>query len=111
MHSCLKEGWIWINLGPLKWHFENNPPGAKSGEDREAAKSRGRAATEDEGIGDPGSVELTDEEVILLVEKLGFRVEKHKTMQIETGYIGNTKSMSRGIYHPSFWIARKITSS
>jgi hypothetical protein len=26
IRSCLKPGGIWTNIGPLLWHFENNPP-------------------------------------------------------------------------------------
>jgi hypothetical protein len=73
-------------------------------------KNKGRASsaiTADDGIGDPGSVELTEDEVVALVAEMGFTIEKHETMQISTGYIGNPKSMSQGIYHPSFWVARK----
>lgn len=27
--NCLRSGGIWANLGPLLWHFENNPPGQR----------------------------------------------------------------------------------
>jgi carnosine N-methyltransferase len=27
IRNCLKLGGIWTNIGPLLWHFENNPPG------------------------------------------------------------------------------------
>lgn len=27
VRNCLKTGGIWTNVGPLLWHFENNPPG------------------------------------------------------------------------------------
>jgi hypothetical protein len=110
VHHCLKKGGIWINLGPLKWHFENNPPGAQkedNGSGGAKKKPLSRTLTADEGIGDPGSVELTEDEVIALVETMGFAVEKHEVMQIATGYINNPNGMWMGVYHPSFWIARK----
>jgi carnosine N-methyltransferase len=27
IHNCLNKGGIWTNIGPLLWHFENDPPG------------------------------------------------------------------------------------
>jgi carnosine N-methyltransferase len=35
VRNCLRRGGIWTNLGPLLWHFENNPPG-KHGYKRES---------------------------------------------------------------------------
>lgn len=32
IRNCLKSGGIWTNLGPLLWHFENNPPGKQETE-------------------------------------------------------------------------------
>jgi carnosine N-methyltransferase len=31
IRNCLKPGGIWTNIGPLLWHFENNPPGHPGG--------------------------------------------------------------------------------
>ncbi|KAI9735384.1 MAG: hypothetical protein M1818_006579 [Claussenomyces sp. TS43310] len=33
IRNCLKLGGIWTNLGPLLWHFENNPPGKHGNSD------------------------------------------------------------------------------
>lgn len=101
VHHCLKKGGIWINLGPLKWHFENNAPSETE------TKTANRRSDGDDGIGEPGGVELTEDEIIKLLEVMGFTVEKHVTMQISTGYISNPKSMWQSVYHPSFWVARK----
>ena len=49
IHDILAPGGVWINLGPLLWHWENNTSN------------------------DP-SVELTLEEVKLLARKIGFEV-------------------------------------
>ncbi|KAF2431596.1 N2227-domain-containing protein [Tothia fuscella] len=105
VHSCLKEGGIWINLGPLKWHFENSPPGEKD----KSEDAVDIETTDDAGIAEPGSVELTNEEVVMLVEKCGFMVEQQQIMTIETEYIGNPNSMWKGTYRPSFWVARKVS--
>jgi carnosine N-methyltransferase len=114
--NCLKHGGIWINLGPLKWHFEGNPPGSKDKSrkpDLNDPNSQDREEDEDEdedkGIGEPGSFELTNEEIILLLKQSGFEVERQETMLLETGYITNPRSMWVGKYYPSFWIARKAS--
>lgn len=105
VHHCLKKGGVWLNLGPLKWHFENNSPGAdKTGD----ANKPGHTQSKGEGIGDHGSVELTEEEIMALLEVMGFVVEKHENMHISTGYIGNRGAMWESVYHPSFWVARKV---
>jgi carnosine N-methyltransferase len=108
VHNCLRDGGIWINLGPLKWHFENDPPGSRNKQNGNDSKiPTSMNSMDDQGIAEPGSVELTNEEVIALVESCGFVVEKQEVMRLETGYIGNSNSMWRGTYYPSFWIARK----
>lgn len=102
VHNCLKEGGIWVNLGPLKWHFDGGEDSrSQNGPNATAASSR------DTGIAEPGSVELTEDEVLLLVESMGFTIEKHEVMNRGTGYITNQRSMWHGVYRPSFWIARK----
>jgi carnosine N-methyltransferase len=107
VYNCLKEGGVWINLGPLKWHFEGNPPGSKDSAAK-ANASQIDSEDKDKGIAEPGSVELTNDEVLLVLEKLGFVVEKQEVMTLETGYISNPNSMWVGTYRPSFWVARKV---
>lgn len=104
VRNSLKPGGIWINLGPLLWHHASRLQ--CSGEEEEK-KSNGAHKHLDAGIADPGSVELTDEEVVALVEHFGFSMEKHETGNFETGYISNPRSMLQNTYRPSFWIARK----
>lgn len=102
VHNCLRDGGIWVNLGPLKWHFDG-------GEDSRSQNGPNATGTSsrDKGIAEPGSVELTEDEVLLLVESMGFTIEKHEVMNRESGYITNQRSMWHGVYRPSFWIARK----
>jgi carnosine N-methyltransferase len=106
VHNCLKENGIWVNLGPLKWHFDG-------GENMRSQTGSNSVPTDsrDTGIAEPGSVELTEDEVVQLVETLGFKIEKHEVMNRETGYITNQRSMWHGVYRPSFWVARKIQQS
>lgn len=58
------------------------------------------------GIADPGAFELTDDEVVALVEKLGFDIEK-KESGIPAPYIQDPDSMLQNIYQASHWVARK----
>jgi hypothetical protein len=111
VRNCLVPGGIWINLGPLLWHHAGGAGPEHSHEGTEA-KSDEETSTKSEtqsdaGIGSPGSVELTEEEVIALVQHFGFDIEKHETDTFGTGYLSNDRSMLQSFYRPSFWIARK----
>jgi len=59
-----------------------------------------------EGIADPGAVELTDDEVMALIEKFGFDIEKRET-GIAAPYIQDEESMLQNTYQASHWVARK----
>ncbi|PBP24380.1 methyltransferase family [Diplocarpon rosae] len=83
--NCLRQGGILVNFGPLLWHFENNVP----------------------RIADPGAVELTDNEVVAIVEKLGFNVEYRESGTFAP-YIQDIESMLENTYKASFWVARKL---
>ncbi|KAK3939589.1 N2227-like protein-domain-containing protein [Diplogelasinospora grovesii] len=104
---CLKPGGVLINVGPLLWHFENNAPGSHSGHDDDGADDRedGEGTT---GIADPGSYELTDDEVMALVKHVGFEIVWHET-GIECPYIQDPDSMLQTVYQASAWLARKPT--
>ncbi|SLM38265.1 methyltransferase family [Lasallia pustulata] len=107
IRNCLKQGGVWINLGPLLWHFEERGPPSGDGEN-----DRGRSGHTDKhavGIGEAGSVELTDEEVVALVQQMGFRMEKHELGSEGSGYIHDPRSMLRNMYTPSHWTARKMS--
>ncbi|KAH8815847.1 N2227-like protein-domain-containing protein [Xylogone sp. PMI_703] len=109
IQNCLKPGGLLINIGPLLWHFENNAPGTH-GKGLNANPDPNNAALSNEspppGIAEPGSVELTDDEVIALIEKMGFDIEKRES-GITAPYIQNPQSMMQNTYRASFWTARK----
>ena len=118
VQNCLRDGGLWINLGPLLWHFESNPPGTHGNAHQEDSTTQKDSNSqifdaavphiqENLGIGEAGSVELTDEEVKELLKHFGFRIEQ-AMCGIETGYVQNPQSMLQSIYRPSFWVARKI---
>ncbi|KAJ7574619.1 N2227-domain-containing protein [Mycena floridula] len=80
IHRILTPGGIWINLGPLLWHFENN-------------------TTND------ASVELDLEELKMLMDAVGFDVSNERT--IDTSYTHDSQSMLGYTYHAEFWTATK----
>ncbi|KAG5662403.1 hypothetical protein KAF25_004821 [Fusarium avenaceum] len=101
IRHCLRPGGVLINVGPLLWHFENNAPGTH-GQDGDAEHDPKASS----GIADPGSFELADNEVIALVEKMGFEVEWHKT-GVDAPYIHDSESLLQSTYKASTWQARK----
>ncbi|KAG2112813.1 N2227-domain-containing protein [Suillus cothurnatus] len=80
IHRILTPGGVWINIGPLLWHFENNT------------------------TNDP-SVELDLEEVKILARKIGFVISDERT--IDTTYTSNSQSMLGYVYKTAFWTATK----
>ncbi|KAF8863817.1 N2227-domain-containing protein [Acephala macrosclerotiorum] len=98
IRNCLRKGGLLVNVGPLLWHFENNAPG-NHGKNPSTIKGG-------EGIADPGAVELTDDELIALLDKLGFDVEKRETGLVAP-YIQDPESMLQNTYKASHWVARK----
>lgn len=100
--SCLQEGGLWINMGPLLWHFEGGQTHTERAETDSSAQNDA-----DKGIGEPGSFELTDEEVISMLQCHGFEVVEHDNRSHTTGYIEDPNSMLQSIYRPSFWVARR----
>ncbi|KAI1849409.1 hypothetical protein JX266_004904 [Neoarthrinium moseri] len=98
---CLKPGGILINVGPLLWHWENHVPG-HHGYDGDGDHDENNAM----GIAEPGNFELTHDEVVALVEKIGFVIEKHET-GIRAPYIQDPQSMLQTVYSATHWVARK----
>lgn len=86
----LEQGGVWINLGPLAWHFEPDPSttGGKAG----------------------GRVELTLSELLGVIEKMGFVIETEGDLArkcVKCPYMGNSKGMLNYIYDAEFFVARK----
>ncbi|KAG5980450.1 hypothetical protein E4U55_004012 [Claviceps digitariae] len=103
IRHCLRPGGILINVGPLLWHFENQAPG-NSGHDDDGDGEHDH--NNSSGIADPGSFELSNDEVLALVDKLGFDIEWSED-GIEAPYIQDKDSMLRTTYRASAWVARK----
>ncbi|KAF7542689.1 hypothetical protein G7Z17_g11359 [Cylindrodendrum hubeiense] len=100
---CLRPGGVLINIGPLLWHFENNAPGNHGHDDDGDGEHDYNNSS---GIADPGSFELSEDEVMALLEKMGFVVEWHQT-GIDAPYIQDHESMLQTTYKASAWVARK----
>ncbi|OAX32849.1 N2227-domain-containing protein, partial [Rhizopogon vinicolor AM-OR11-026] len=83
IHRILAPGGVWINMGPLLWHFENNT------------------------TNDP-SIELDLEEVKTLAQKIGFVISNERT--VDTTYTSNSQSMLGYVYRTTFWTATKASS-
>lgn len=109
---CLAPGGVWINVGPLLWHFESAPTPAEKEVARSSAKGghpNALSSLENQGIADPGSFELSNDEVVALVQRLGFQILRHdESPDITAGYIQDSRSMLTNNYRPSTWVAKKI---
>ncbi|ERF70819.1 hypothetical protein EPUS_02341 [Endocarpon pusillum Z07020] len=103
--NCLKADGRWINIGPLLWHSDIAYEAPT--DERHDHKTRVGEADRDAGIGEPGSFELTEEEVIWLLEKQGFRIEHRSAFSDGVGYIQDPDSMFQNMYRVSCWVARK----
>ncbi|TGZ81783.1 N2227-domain-containing protein [Ascodesmis nigricans] len=93
--NALKPGGVWINTGPLLWHWEGREvvrdPGDEDADGGEKVKG----------------VELTVEEVLVLAEKIGFKVERKGRMD-RGEYVGaGEESMLKYVYEGEYWVAVK----
>ncbi|KAK7393814.1 hypothetical protein VNO78_22378 [Psophocarpus tetragonolobus] len=84
--KILKDGGVWINLGPLLYHFADMY-----------------------GQEDEMSIELSLEDVKRVALHYGFELEKERT--IETTYTANPRSMMQNRYFAAFWTMRKKSAA
>ena len=90
IHHVLEQGGIWINIGPLAWHFEPD-----------ISTSSTRAG---------GSVELTLTELLSVIGKMGFTIETEGELarkSVRCAYMGNSQGMLNYIYDAEFFVVRK----
>lgn len=82
MWHAMKPGAIWINLGPLLWHFDN--------------------------VDGESSIEFTQEEFMNLVAKIGFEVDESQFKDdISLPYTADQKSMLQYTYKSFMCVAKK----
>jgi hypothetical protein len=91
IHTLLKPGGVWINLGPLLW-----------------------------SSGGSTAMELSLEEVLQATESCGFRLRvlnpdgaiydlvERTTRKVECEYTADKRAMMRWIYEARFWVAEKV---
>lgn len=84
IYHILVPGGIWINLGPLLYHFSD--------------------------IQNEESIEPTFEDIMLVINSVGFEVLSSKT-GVRTKYAQNPQSMLKSEYESLFWICRKPLQS
>lgn len=101
VRNCLRPGGCWVNNGPLLWHFADRAPPQP---DELVNPTHLPDIT---GIEAPGSFELTNEEVLQLLERHGFHVKQREIRKDGEGYIQNPQSMLQNQYTCSFWVAEK----
>lgn len=97
IRHCLRDGGLWINLGPLHWHFEGD-------QNREMVRREVDGAMQDVQTTMEG-LELSKEEVVQLVTAMGFDMEE--TESLTTTYAGDSRAMSNFVYGAEFWVAKK----
>jgi len=84
IHRLLAPDGVWINLGPLLWHFENN-------------------STHDL------SIEFDLAEVKRLARSIGFELKEERFLK--SSYVGNAQSMLSHTYDCALWTATKVKPS
>lgn len=80
IYSILKPGGIWINLGPLLYHFSDVP--------------------------NENSIEPTYEDLIVIIRSVGFIILKNKT-DVLTKYAQNPTSMHQSEYKSIYFVCQK----
>ena len=106
--DCLRMGGVWVNVGPLEWHFDGGVP--KSNEEDGVSEMDGKGRVdEDKGIGEPGLFSLPQDLVMELVKRAGFEILKEELLDESLGgYMGDPDSMSVHRYRCVHWVARKL---
>lgn len=103
--KCLREGGIWINIGPLLWNTEENGPAGRGEGDLDVQESWAPREV------NHSLLELTVEEVMLVLQQRGFKVEKSSSNVGSSTYVGNKSSMLQYTYNMAFWVVRKATTN
>ncbi len=82
-----------------------------SNDNHDESANKNHTKNAGEGIGEPGSFELSNDEVLALLKRFGFDVvSESEAPGGPTGYIQDPRSMLQNLYKPSFWVAKKAAS-
>lgn len=99
IRNVLKEGGVWINIGPLHWHFE----GDQTTRVVKRADMEGQIATSVPVIME--GMELTREELFGLMDSMGFEFLEQES-GIQTTYGSDNAALSNFVYGCEFWVAK-----
>ncbi|KAL8694942.1 MAG: hypothetical protein Q9218_000513 [Villophora microphyllina] len=77
VHNCLKPGGIWANHGPLLWHWVDRSLSQKN----DSSNHHSHEPVDQRPLSDQGRVELTVEEVLMLICEMGFQIESQEIRQ------------------------------
>lgn len=100
IHHCLKDDGVWVNVGPLHWHFEGDLS------TQMVKRPLGPGEEPEEVLTIMEGMELSREELFALMEKIGFEIVKSES-GIKTTYSSDTKALLNFEYNAEFWVARK----
>lgn len=97
IYHILKPGGLWVNNGPLLYHYAENPK-----KTNQVTKS---SAYENEFYKTEGSVEFTLEEIFEICKKIRFEIIDKK--EIPLVYNSDRESLVGYQYKSQFWTCRK----
>jgi carnosine N-methyltransferase len=125
IHNCLQPGGLWINIGPLLWHFDarSMSPPPNEAANNGSNNVRSQETYQDTGIAEPGSFEMTYDEVLALIAQSGFEILHHevlpagfdndhgegKTVGDPGLYLQDPRSMMQMRYRCGHFVARKTS--
>lgn len=98
IYHCLTEFGVWINMGPLHWHFEGDLSAHMV--ERTSEEGFSTVTSNMEGL------ELSRDELLQLMDKVGFVVEESES-NIRTTYASDVRALSNFEYGAEFWVVRK----
>ena len=94
IHKILKPAGVWINGGPLLWHWQKNE--AKAFQNKKSSENDVRYSQ---------SIELCYEQLKDIIINVGFNIIEEQWY--DTNYTCNHRSMMRTVYHIVQFVAIK----
>lgn len=106
IYHILKPGGVWVNNGPLLYHFSDIKVGKK--EHHHYGHATPSSTKQGEFYKTTGSVEFTLSEVHRLIEAVGFKFIENTPSEIaNVDYDNDKESLANYQYKTSFWVAVK----
>lgn len=97
IHDTLKPGGLWLNFGPLLWHYEDIMP------------IHGQVSQDSSNLDEDRSCgfEFALDDLISLIEKFGFKFEKRES-GIPSSYTSPRTALGGYSYLCEFWVCTKV---